>query len=102
MNSSDARLSRSSADEHPEVSAANTRAGLVLFVLYLLFYAGFVVLAAFAPGIMARPALGGVNLAITYGMGLIFGAFLVAALYMAACAYNARRLTAAPSEGPRA
>jgi uncharacterized membrane protein (DUF485 family) len=49
-------------------------------------------LAAFAPQAMGRPVLGGVNLAITYGMGLIVGALVVAALYMAACARNARRL----------
>ena len=77
-------------DEHPEISAANARAGLVLFFIYLAFYAGFVGLAAFAPQSMGRPAIGGVNLAITYGLALIFGALLIAALYMAACARNAR------------
>jgi uncharacterized membrane protein (DUF485 family) len=86
------------ADEHPEISAANSRAGLALFFLYLAFYAGFVGLAAFSPGTMARPALAGVNLAICFGLGLIFAAFVVAALYMAACAYNARRLTRSPNE----
>jgi len=78
------------ADEHPEISAANARAGLVLFFLYLAFYGGFMGLAAFAPQVMGRPAIGGVNLAITYGLALIFGALVVAALYMAACARNAR------------
>jgi hypothetical protein len=62
----------------------------VLFFIYLAFYAGFMGLAAFAPQSMGRPVLGGVNLAITYGMGLIVGALVVAALYMAACARNAR------------
>jgi len=47
---------------------------------------------------MAAPALGGVNLAVCYGMGLIFAAFVVAALYMAACAHNARRLERGTSE----
>lgn len=81
-----------SADDHPEVSAANARAGLVLFFVYLAFYAGFMALAAFAPQAMARPALAGVNLAITYGMGLILGAFVVAAIYMVMCGRNARVL----------
>jgi uncharacterized membrane protein (DUF485 family) len=79
-----------STDEHPEISAANARAGLVLFFVYLVFYGGFMGLAAFAPQSMARPAIGGVNLAITYGLALIFGALVVAALYMAACARNAQ------------
>jgi uncharacterized membrane protein (DUF485 family) len=79
------------ADDHPEISTANARAGLVLFFVYLAFYAGFMGLAAFAPAAMGRPVLAGVNLAITYGMGLIVGAFVIAALYMAACARNSRR-----------
>ena len=78
------------ADEHPEISAANARAGLILFFVYLVFYGGFMGLAAFAPQSMGQPILGGVNLAITYGLALIFGALIVAALYMAACAWNAR------------
>jgi uncharacterized membrane protein (DUF485 family) len=77
-------------DEHADVSAANARAGLVLFFIYLAFYAGFMGLAAFAPQAMGRPVLGGVNLAITYGMGLIIGALAIAAIYMWACARNAR------------
>src|SRR5437773_8248840 len=90
MNSSSSRTGPAVADEHPEVSAANARAGLVLFFIYLAFYAGFMGLAAFAPEAMARPVLAGVNLAITYGMGLILGALVIAALYMGACARNAR------------
>ena len=77
-------------DDHPELSRRNARAGLVLFFLYLAFYAGFMGLAAFSPELMARPALGGVNLAITYGMGLIAGAFVVAVIYMWICGRNAR------------
>jgi len=81
---------KSADDDHPEVSAANARSGLVLFFVYLAFYAGFVGLAAFAPQAMGQPVLGGVNLAITYGLALIFGALVIAALYMAACARNSR------------
>jgi len=78
-------------DDHPEVSAANARAGLALFFVYLAFYAGFMGLAAFAPSVMGRPAVAGVNLAIVYGMGLIGGALVVAAIYMWLCGRNARR-----------
>src|SRR2546423_11528974 len=90
MNSPAPRPTTASHDDHPEISAANARAGLVLFFSYLAFYAGLMLLAAFAAEAMGRPALAGVNLAITYGMGLIVGAFVIAALYMAACARNAR------------
>ncbi len=94
--------SKPSADDHPEVSAANARSGLVLFFIYLAFYAGFMGLATFAPQAMATPVLGGVNLAITYGMGLILGALVIAALYMWACSRNARLdRGASPAEAPR-
>jgi uncharacterized membrane protein (DUF485 family) len=76
-------------DDHPELSRRNTRAGLVLFFVYLACYALFMGLAAFAPQAMAQPEVG-INLAIASGMGLIIGAFVIAALYMWACARNAR------------
>ena len=102
MNATNPSSNPAPGDDHPEVSAANARAGLVLFFVYLAFYAGFVGLAAFAPQSMGRPVLAGVNLAITYGMALILGAFVVAALYMAACARNARLNSSPPSsEGRR-
>ena len=92
--SSDAKKAVAAAhDDHPEVSAANARAGLVLFFVYLAAYAGFMGLAAFAPRIMGTPVLAGVNLAITYGMGLIFGALAIAAIYMWVCGRNTRRLS---------
>ena len=77
-------------DDNLEVSAANARSGLMLFFVYLAFYAGFMGLAAFAPQAMGRPVLAGVNLAITYGMGLIAGALVIAAIYMWLCGRNAK------------
>src|SRR4051812_22005938 len=91
MKSASASPQRSAGDDHPEISLANARAGLMLFFIYLAFYAGFMALAAFVPQVMGRRGIGGVNVAISYGMALILGAFVVAALYMAACARNARR-----------
>jgi uncharacterized membrane protein (DUF485 family) len=92
-------------DDHQGVSDANARAGLWLFFVYLAAYAGFMGLAVFAPQAMGRPALAGVNLAITYGMGLIAGALVVAALYMWMCGRNARMFNGdsgkRPPEAPR-
>jgi uncharacterized membrane protein (DUF485 family) len=90
-------------DDHPEVSAANARHGLFLFFVYLAFYAGFMGLAAFAPRSMGVSVLAGVNLAIVYGMSLIGGALVVAAIYMWLCGRNARRYGAAShgAEGGR-
>lgn len=50
------------------------RLDLLLFFLYCGLYAGFMGIAAFRQDWMARPVVGGVNLAIAYGMGLILGA----------------------------
>jgi hypothetical protein len=48
-------------------------------------------LNAFAPGLMAWAPGDGLNLALLYGMGLIFAAVLLAFVYMAACRRNVGR-----------
>ena len=62
-------------------SSNNARLGVILFFLYLAFYAGFVLLAAFAPATMQRTPWAGVNLAIWYGFALIIAAFALALVY---------------------
>lgn len=92
-------------DDHPGVSDANARAGLWLFFVYLAAYAGFMGLAVLAPRAMGQPVLAGVNLAIVYGMGLIAGALVVAAVYMWLCGRNVRKFNDASQprfpEAPR-
>ncbi len=80
-------------DDHPDLAAANARAGMWLFGVYLMLYAGFMGLSAFAPGFMAREMLGGVNLAILYGMALIAAAVILAFVYMGLCRRIADRHT---------
>jgi uncharacterized membrane protein (DUF485 family) len=63
----------------------NARLGIVLFVIYLATYVGFVILSAMSPDVMKRPALGGVNVAVLYGFGLILGAFVISIVYMLLC-----------------
>ena len=72
-------------DHHPATVRRNARIGMSLFILYVLFYLGFMVLNAFFPEKMREPAAMGVNLAIVYGMGLIFFAFVLAIVYMILC-----------------
>jgi len=60
---------------------SNARLGVILFFVYLAFYAGFVLLAAFSPATMARTPWAGVNLAIWYGFALILAAFALALVY---------------------
>jgi uncharacterized membrane protein (DUF485 family) len=79
----------------------NSRIGLVLFGLYLLFYGSFVLLAAFVPGVMETP-LAGVNLAIWSGFGLIAAALLLALVYgWARRPTNSQRVDAKRSVGDR-
>ncbi len=63
----------------------NSRIGLILFTVYLLLYAGFMLLNAFSLETMARTPFGGVNLAIIYGAALIAAALLLALIYGLLC-----------------
>jgi uncharacterized membrane protein (DUF485 family) len=60
---------------------SNSRLGSVLFVIYVTLYTLFVLLNAFAPSIMDRTPLAGINVAILYGVGLIFAALVLALIY---------------------
>ena len=71
--------------EDSVVVAHNTRTGLLLFAVYVIFYGGFMALSAFWPGVMSEPFLGGVNLAVIYGFALIVAAVALALLYMRLC-----------------
>jgi uncharacterized membrane protein (DUF485 family) len=81
------------ADEHENPQAAedeglrarNARYGAILFVLYLLFYGGFIALNLANPSEMAVPVLAGVNLAIVFGFFLIGMAFVLALIYVRLC-----------------
>jgi uncharacterized membrane protein (DUF485 family) len=80
----------------------NARIGLVLFAVYLAFYAAFVLIAAFSPATMERLPWAGVNLAVWYGFALIIAAFVLAILYGALCRTSpderASRGVSAPGE----
>ena len=69
-------------DHHAPTVSRNARVGLALFCVYLALYGGFMALNAFWPHVMGRPAFAGVNLAVTYGLALIIGAFVLAVVYM--------------------
>jgi uncharacterized membrane protein (DUF485 family) len=77
--------SSSAASDNQAVISYNARLGGVLFVVYLILYVGFIYLSAFQRDRMAADAVGGVNLAVVYGFGLIAAAFVMAVLYMALC-----------------
>ena len=78
-------------------AARNARYGLILFAVYSLLYGTFMALTAFAPQVMEIVVLGGLNLAVLYGLGLIVAAFLLALVYAWLC-----RAPATPRDAPSA
>jgi uncharacterized membrane protein (DUF485 family) len=72
--------------ERQESRAATTVSplGLWLCAAYMLLYAGFIALVLARPDLLAATALGGVNLAILCGLGLIAAALVLSVAYMAA------------------
>jgi uncharacterized membrane protein (DUF485 family) len=75
------------AQEHDDSPPAidhsdrNKRTGLLLFVVYLAMYGGFMAWNVISPSSMATPVLLGMNLAIVYGFGLIIAALGLAIAY---------------------
>ncbi|MBP86228.1 MAG: hypothetical protein CMJ64_05860 [Planctomycetaceae bacterium] len=63
----------------------NAKIGMVLFIIYLAMYGGFVFLNAFRADVMEMTPIAGVNLAILYGFALIVAAFVLALLYGFLC-----------------
>ncbi len=69
----------------PGTERRNARVGLLLFWVYLAFYAGFVMVNAFAPSVMDEVLPGGLNFAVVSGFALILGAVILAVLYAILC-----------------
>ncbi|MBK7959908.1 MAG: DUF485 domain-containing protein [Bdellovibrionales bacterium] len=55
-----------------------------MFVLYSTFYVEFIAINVVSPKIMGSN-IGGLNLAVIYGMGLIVFALMLALVYNAIC-----------------
>jgi uncharacterized membrane protein (DUF485 family) len=65
--------------------AYKKRTGAWMFLLYALVYAGFVGINVVNPLAMETPVVGGLNLAVTYGFGLIVLALVMALIYNRLC-----------------
>jgi uncharacterized membrane protein (DUF485 family) len=85
MGSLDFKAPVAKEQEDASVVAHNTRIGVILFVIYVLFYGGFMTLSAFRHETMAQPVLAGVSLSIVYGFALIIVALILALVYMKLC-----------------
>jgi len=65
-------------------SIAPSRLGLGLFAVYVLLYGGFMALVLFWPDLLTIRLVGGINLAIAAGLGLIVAAVVLSVVYMVA------------------
>ncbi|MFQ3549376.1 MAG: DUF485 domain-containing protein [Armatimonadota bacterium] len=60
--------------------------GIWMFLLYAIFYVGFVVINLYNPLLMEKIILFGLNLATVYGFSLIIVALILALIYDKMCA----------------
>jgi nitrate/nitrite transporter NarK len=72
-----------------------TYLGIWMFVLYSLFYAGFVAINLLLPLLMEKTIFLGLNLATVYGFALIIVALLAALVYDGLCRRKERALNPA-------
>jgi uncharacterized membrane protein (DUF485 family) len=66
-------------------AAQKAKLGVILFLIYTLIYAGFVLIGLMRPEWMGMELLGGQNIAIVYGFGLIFLAIIMGFVYNYFC-----------------
>lgn len=66
-------------------SRKKTRLGLILFFVYAVIYAVFVLLGLFSADTLGMIVLAGLNLAVVYGFGLILLAIVMGLIYSWVC-----------------
>lgn len=73
---------------------AKTKLGAIMFICYAIIYAGFIFINVTSPKLMQLD-IGGLNLAIVYGFGLIILALVLALIYNAQCTRMEKRMNEA-------
>ena len=68
-----------------QTAPQKARLGIIMFILYLIIYAGFVIIGVLSPATLGVNAIGGLNLAFVYGMGLIVLAIIMGLIYNHLC-----------------
>lgn len=66
-------------------SRKKAKLGIRFFIIYSLFYAGFVLIGVFNYELLSVQIIEGVNLAVFYGIGLIIFAVFLGVLYNYFC-----------------
>lgn len=73
------------AEEKEALTQQKSKLGVRLFFIYLVCYAGFVILGVFKYELLATTVFLGLNLALTYGIGLIVFAVILGVIYNYYC-----------------
>ncbi|MBN2510047.1 MAG: DUF485 domain-containing protein [Spirochaetales bacterium] len=89
------------AVEHEDDPASEykTRLGVKLFIIYGIIYAGFVIINTFIPTFMETRIIFGLNLAVTYGFGLILLAIVLGLVYNSVCTKKEEELKNTGTDG---
>ncbi len=66
-------------------AAKKTKLGVILFIVYTVIYAGFVLIGLTKPEIMGIELIGDQNIAVIYGFGLIALAIIMGFIYNYFC-----------------
>ena len=66
-------------------SDLKSKLGIKLFAVYSLVYIGFIAINVIEPVLMEKVIFLGLNLAVVYGMGLIFLAIIMGLIYNSIC-----------------
>jgi uncharacterized membrane protein (DUF485 family) len=75
----------STTEEKEIVTQQKSKLGVRLFFVYLICYAGFVTIGVFNYELLSTTVFYGLNLAVTYGIGLIVFAVILGIIYNAYC-----------------
>jgi len=87
--------------EKDEAAALKSKIGLVLFGVYSLIYAGFIVINTLTPKAMGARIIFGLNLAVVYGFGLIFLAIIMGVVYNHVCTTLERKMNLPAGPGKK-
>lgn len=68
-----------------KAASKKAKLGVRMFILYTLVYSGFVMIGLTRPELMGLDLIGGQNIAIIYGFGLILLAIIMGFIYNYLC-----------------
>lgn len=75
----------STSEEKESLTKRKSTLGIRLFFIYFICYAGFVALGVFQYESLSVEVIGGLNLALVYGIGLIVFAVILGVVYNYYC-----------------